>query len=307
MPIRWNPSYNASCYVVLFLALIILPFFTATQSILAEPLPIPEVQEHVVDTIGLLDQSTREGLNQKLKKLEQDKGSQVVVLIISTTGEESIEEYGIRAAETIKAGRAGVDDGVLLIVAKDDRKVRIEVGYGLEGAIPDATAHRIIQDRIVPAFRAGNFGVGIEDAVDTLDKIIRGEPLPEPVQTAADTQEAFLVFSMIGGIFTTVGVFINLFVSKWLSLTNFLLSLIVGLIVYSLTDTWQLAIFAAGLVAFFIGVFGTIFTAALSSGSGGRGGSSSWSSGSSGWSSSSSSSFSGGGGSFGGGGASGSW
>lgn len=290
--------------------------WTTSSTLMAEPLPVPEVTDHIYDSVNMLEADTRAELNQTLKKLEKDKGAQVVVIIIPTTGEESIEEYGIRVAESLAVGRKGVDDGVVLIVAKDDRKVRIEVGYGLEGAIPDAVANRIIQDRIVPAFRAGNFSTGIQDAVITLDKLVRGEALPDPVQKFEDELALYSVFSLIGGIFTLVGVLVPLIVGRWLAITNFFISAGVGFLVYYLTDGWAFGLFACGMVAFFIGIFGTVFSAASVAGSGSSG-SGSYSSGTSYSSSSSSSSFSsgfsssssfsGGGGSFGGGGASGSW
>ncbi len=297
------------------LLLLIALSWAASSTLMAEPLPVPEVTEHVYDSVNMLEADTRAQLNQTLKKLEEEKGAQVVVIIIPTTGAESIEEYGIRVAETLAVGRKDVDDGVVLIVARDDRKVRIEVGYGLEGAIPDAVANRIIQDRIVPAFRAGNFAAGIEDAVTTLDKIIRGEELPEPVQKSEDELILFSVFSLIGGIFTLVGVLVPLLVGRWLAITNFIIAALVAYFVYLASDNWAFGLFASGIISFFIGIFGTVMTAAQAGGgSGSSSGSfsssgSSYSGSSSSFSSgfSSSSSFSGGGGSFGGGGASGSW
>jgi len=284
--------------------------FPALQ-IQAQEVPIPEINQPVTDTVGILEQSTVDKLNDQILKLEKDKGSQIAVIIVPTTGEESIEEYGIRAGEKLKIGRKDVDDGVILIVAQQDRKVRIEVGYGLEGAIPDAVANRIIQDRIVPAFRAGNYGTGIEDAVNTLDKIIRGEVLPEPVQQSEDEFVLFSVFSLIGSIFLLVGSLIPLIAGRWLSIVTFIMAALVGLFVYFMTDMFALALFLSGIVAFFIGIFGTIMIAAKGSGGGASSSSSSYSSSSSSSSFSSgfssSSSFSGGGGSFGGGGASGSW
>ena len=114
---------------------------------------------------------------QQALALQQRKGSQLQVLVVPTTQPEDIEQYAVRAFEQCKLGRKGVDDGVLLVVAKDDRRVRIEVGYGLEGAIPDATASRVIQEYLVPKFRAGDYGGGISDATAALVKLIDGEPL----------------------------------------------------------------------------------------------------------------------------------
>lgn len=143
--------------------------------------PIPPLDSPVIDTTGTLTAEQKQQLEQQALALQQRKGSQLQVLMIATTQPESIEQYTVRAFEQWKLGRKGVDDGVLLVVAKDDRRVRIEPGYGLEGAIPDITAGRIIQEYLVPKFRAGDFGGGILDATAALTKLIDGEPLPEPM------------------------------------------------------------------------------------------------------------------------------
>ncbi|MDI9238929.1 YgcG family protein [Lysobacter sp. LF1] len=143
--------------------------------------PIPPLTSPVVDTTGTLDAATKQQLESQALALQQRKGSQLQVLMVPTTQPEDIAEYGVRAFEQWKIGRKGVDDGVLLVVAKDDRRVRIEVGYGLEGAIPDATSARVIQEYLVPKFRSGDFAGGITDASAALVKLIDGEPLPAPM------------------------------------------------------------------------------------------------------------------------------
>ncbi len=142
---------------------------------------IPEFTSPVVDTTGTLDAAVRQQLGQQALALQQRKGSQLQVLMVPSTAPETIEQYAVRAFEQFKLGRKGVDDGLLLVVAKDDRKVRIEVGYGLEGAIPDITAGRVIQEYLVPRFRQGDYAGGIVDATAQLVKLVDGEPLPEPV------------------------------------------------------------------------------------------------------------------------------
>ena len=142
---------------------------------------IPPLDAPVVDTTGTLDPATVQRLDAQARALQQRKGSQLQVLVVASTRPESIEQYAVRVFEAWKPGREGVDDGVLLLVAKDDRAVRIETGYGLEGAIPDAVANRVIQEYLVPKFRAGDYGGGIEDATAVLVKVIDGEPLPAPV------------------------------------------------------------------------------------------------------------------------------
>ena len=116
----------------------------------------------------------------KLAAFEQRKGSQVAVLLVPATAPETIEQFGIRVAEKWKLGRKGVDDGAILIVAKEERKLRIEVGRGLEGVLPDAVAKRIIADDIVPRFKQGDFNAGVNAGVDRMIKVIDGEPLPAP-------------------------------------------------------------------------------------------------------------------------------
>ncbi|WP_342317255.1 TPM domain-containing protein [Lysobacter sp. FW306-1B-D06B] len=143
--------------------------------------PIPPLDSPVIDTTGTLDAATEQQLETQALALQQRKGSQLQVLVVPTTMPEDIAQYSVRAFEQWKIGRKGVDDGVLLVVAKDDRRVRIEVGYGLEGAIPDATSARVIQEYLVPKFRAGDYRGGITDASAALVKLIDGEPLPAPM------------------------------------------------------------------------------------------------------------------------------
>ena len=173
---------------------------------------IPALDGPVVDTTGTLDAARKQALEQQALALQQRKGSQLQVLVVASTQPETIEQYAVRAFEQWKLGRAKVDDGVLLVVAKDDRKVRIEVGYGLEGAIPDITAGRVVQEYLVPKFRAGDYGGGITDATAALVKLIDGESLPEPMadHRARDSGSgdwffaliaAFVVASIARGIF----------------------------------------------------------------------------------------------------------
>lgn len=142
---------------------------------------IPALTSPVVDTTGTLSAAQKQPLEQQALALQQRKGSQLQVLLVSSTQPETIEQYAVRVFEQWKLGRKGVDDGVLLIVAKDDRAARIETGYGLEGAIPDAIANRVIQEYLVPKFREGDYAGGIADATGRLVQLIDGEPLPEPV------------------------------------------------------------------------------------------------------------------------------
>ncbi len=142
---------------------------------------IPALTSPVVDTTGTLDALQTQQLEQQALALQQRKGSQLQVLVVASTQPETIEQYTQRVFDQWKLGREGVDDAVILVVAKDDRRVRIQPGYGLEGAIPDAIANRVIQEYLVPKFRAGDYGGGILDATAQLTKLIDGEPLPAPV------------------------------------------------------------------------------------------------------------------------------
>ena len=147
--------------------------------------PIPALDSPVIDTTATLDAATKQALEAQALALQQRKGSQLQILMVPTVQPEDIAQYAVRAFEQWKLGRKGVDDGVLLVVAKDDHRVRIEVGYGLEGAIPDATSARVIQEYMVPKFRADDYAGGITDATAMLVKLIDGEPLPAPM---ADNQ-----------------------------------------------------------------------------------------------------------------------
>ncbi len=141
---------------------------------------VPQLTGRVVDRTGTLSSSDVAALSQKLSDFETRKGSQIAVLIVPTTDPETIEQFSIRVAEAWKIGRKKVDDGAILVVAKNDQHLRIEVGYGLEGALTDVTSRRIIDEVITPKFRAGDFAGGISDGVDRMVSIIDGEPLPVP-------------------------------------------------------------------------------------------------------------------------------
>lgn len=165
------------------LLLALLPLLAWAQA--AAEAPIPPLDAPVIDTTGTLAPNQRLELDRQAVQLQQRKGSQLQVLVVASTAPETIEQYTQRVFDQWKLGRKGVDDGVLLVVAKDDRRVRIQPGYGLEGAIPDATANRIIQEYMAPRFRAGDYSGGIAEATAMLVKLIDGEQLPAPVSTHA--------------------------------------------------------------------------------------------------------------------------
>src|SRR5256885_9598846 len=141
---------------------------------------VPPLSAHVTDLTGTLAAQQIRDLESRLAAFERGKGSQIAVLMLPSTQPETIEEYSIRLADAWKIGRARVDDGVILVVAKNDRKLRVEVGRGLEGAIPDAVAKRVVSDVIAPHFRTGDFYGGVAAGTGALMKLIEGEPLPAP-------------------------------------------------------------------------------------------------------------------------------
>ena len=171
---------------------------------------VPPLKARVTDLTGTLTREQTASLEQMLQSFEARKGSQIAVLMVPTTKPEAIEQYSLRVAEAWKVGRKKIDDGAVLVVAKDDRTLRIEVGYGLEGALSDITANRIIREVIVPRFREGDFYGGINAGVDRMIRVIDGEPLPAPagrggaVAPAVDggllsTLPVLLVLAMVAG------------------------------------------------------------------------------------------------------------
>ncbi|MFV0663172.1 TPM domain-containing protein [Denitromonas sp.] len=164
---------------------------------LAAPLQaVPALEARVTDLTGTLSPDEQAAIAQRLAAVEQRKGSQIALLIVPTTEPEAIEQYSIRVVDAWQLGRKGVDDGVLLLVAKADRTLRIEVGRGLEGAIPDAIAKRIIAEQITPHFREGRFADGLNAGVGAIIARIDGEPLPAPVQRARQAS-ADTVFDLL--------------------------------------------------------------------------------------------------------------
>lgn len=158
---------------------------------------VPELTQRVTDLTGTLTAPQVQALESKLAAFEAKKGSQIGVLIVPTTQPETIEQYSIRVVDKWKLGRKRVDDGVLLLVAKTDRKLRIEVGRGLEGALNDATAKRIIAEVIAPSFKQGDFAGGINAGVDSLLKVVNGEALPAP-QAAEDEADGWVLAVLVG-------------------------------------------------------------------------------------------------------------
>lgn len=251
---------------------------------------VPELSRRVNDLTATLSADQVAALESKLAAFEAQEGSQIAVLILPTTGPEDIAQFGIRVAVQWKIGRAKADDGVILIVAKDDRTLRLEIGYGLEGAIPDAIAKRVIAETITPYFRAGDFYGGIDAGVQQLMRLIEGEPLPPPRTPEKGGGDSSFVMLIVGGI--AAGWLLSMLMSRPAAGGIAALgSGVVGALLLGLTP-----------VLLFIAVF--VF-AGVATGFRHGGG---WSSGGGGgFGGGGGGSWGGGGGGFGGGGASGSW
>lgn len=278
-------------------ALLAVAALAAAQA--AAEVPVPPLRARVTDLAGTLSEAERRDLESRLAAFEERRGTQIAVLLVPTTKPEEIEQYSIRVAEAWKIGRKGVDDGLIVIVAKDDRRVRIEVGYGLEGAIPDSVAKRVIEEKIVPRFRAGDFYGGLRDGLEALMRLAGGEKLPPPVAAPGHEERSASLFGILP------------FALAFAVLAGFVLRLLLGRLGGSLAAAaaggaiaWALSGIAAALVAAllaFVIAYANTGTGrggrwTHGAGSGGFGGG--WGGGG-GWS--------GGGGSFGGGGASGRW
>lgn len=294
-------AMRASFALRVLLALcLLLPTGTGFAQALA---PIPAMDAPVVDTTGTLDADTRAGLDAQARALQQRKGSQLQILMVASTQPEDMDSYAVRAFDQFKLGRQGVSDGVLLVVAKDDRRVRIEVGYGLEGAITDAQSGRIIQEYITPKFREGDYAGGLIEASAMLAKLIDGEPLPPPLASPGDTGS--------GEPDWVLAVFIALFGAGFLRgvlgrLPALVRGVVSGLVVAGIALLMSLAWWLVGLAGLIGLVFGMLGAGGgMFVGSGGSGGYSGggWGGGGGGGGGG----WSGGGGSSGGGGASGSW
>jgi uncharacterized protein len=271
---------------------------------------IPALSARVTDLTGTLTAEQQAALEQKLAAFEAAKGSQLAVLIVPTTQPEEIEQYSIRVVEQWKLGRKKVDDGALLLVAKNDHHVRIEVGQGLEGVLTDALTNRIIDETVQPAFRQGNFYGGIDGALEQMMKLIQGEPLPPPERDWGATHHGgrgfnllpTLLFAVFIGSMVLRGIFGRTLGSAF---TGVGAGFLVWLVMHTLLVA-GLAGIGAFLLALFMGVSGG---SGWSSGPriGGFGGFGGGMGGGFGGGGFGGGGFSGGGGGFSGGGASGSW
>lgn len=298
-------SFTQYCLALLLPIIFIL----GSSEAAAEQVPVPKLSKRVTDLTQTLTPAQTEALAQKLANLEKTKGSQIAVLMIPTTGEEGIEQFSIRVTDEWKIGRKGTADGVLFLIAKNDKRLRIEVGRGLEGALTDVTSARIIREFVRPAFKQNDFYGGIDIGIDKITAVIAGEELPPPAPSQGQTAQ-FQDDGKILGLHPLVwlglliaGFILNKVLGPWLGRgglglgsagaalfagTPLGMAALAGLlmvIIYSLLSSrllWDLA--------------GAVLQSGAIGGFGGGGGGGSDNDG-----------FSGGGGDFGGGGASGDW
>ena len=272
-------------------------------------LPVPLLIGHVIDGTGTLSAEQRQSLETRLSSFQASSGSQVVVLIVPTTLPEDIASYANRVGNEWKIGRKEIGDGLLLIVAKDDRKLRIEVAKSLEGAIPDLAAKRVIDDAITPRFKQGDYAGGLDAGVEQIMALIKGEALPAPTQRVKGSGAIAGFQWQDLAIFLFFGVLVVGSIARQVAgnkLGSFLTGGVVGVIAMVMTASLLIALLAGAVAVVFalvsgvrggrggpggMGGFGTGGGAGWGSGRGGGGGGFS----------------SGGGGNFGGGGASGNW
>ena len=274
---------------VLLLLLLALPAWAQVA--------VPPLATRVTDLTGTLTREQTASLEQRLQSFEARKGSQVAVLLVPTSAPEAIEQYALRVAEQWKIGRRKVDDGAILVVAKNDRALRIEVGYGLEGALNDATASRIIREVITPRFREGDFYGGINAGVDRMLRVIDGEPLPDAAKPVpqvggglGQSLPVLLILAMV------VGGLLRRMLGK--TVGSVAAGGAVGAVAWFLVGAVSIAV-VAGILAFIFTLIGGGAGRGFPGGFGGGGLGRSGGFGGGG--------FRGGGGGFGGGGASGRW
>jgi uncharacterized protein len=272
-------------------------------SLAAADVAVPPLTGRVVDQTGTLTGDDIAALTNTLKDLETRKGSQIAVLVVPTTEPESIEQFSIRVAEAWKIGRKKIDDGALLVVAKNDRHLRIEVGYGLEGVLTDVTSKRIIDEDITPKFKSGDFAGGITAGIGRMIRLIDGEQLPAPEpphwqdSNLLSHFDPFNPFVIVGFIF--LGSMLRAIFGRLLG--SAATGGVVATVAWFIAGSLGVSVLLGG-IAFVIAMFADTFTSGGSPGRYGGGLSGG------GWSGGGSSGgFSGGGGGFGGGGASGKW
>lgn len=283
------------CLVLLVAA---IPSIAAAQGLQ----PIPSLERRVTDAADILSADQEAALEEKLAEFETRKGAQIAVLAVASTAPEEIEQYSIRVVDAWKLGRKGVDDGALLIIAVEDRRLRIEVGRGLEGVLTDLTSNRIIDETITPLFRAGDYAGGVNAGIDRMIAVVDGEPLPEPEQQWKGSEGGS--FENIIGLVFVLAIVLSAILRKILGriLGAVTTGGVLGALGLMVTGALGLAVLA-GVVGFVVALAGGVPTGRFAShGRRGR-----WDGGGFGGGGFGGGGFGGLGGGFGGGGASGRW
>ncbi len=299
-------------WAVLALWLLMLPGLWPAAQAQTTLVPVPAYRAHVTDTAGALTETDRSALERQLADFEAQRGTQIGVLIVPSTAPEDIADYSQRVADAWKLGRQGVGDGLLIVVAVQDRRVRIAPFKALEGAIPDVLAKRIIDQQMVPAFRRGDYAGGLREALAQLQAHITGEALPAPATTPTQIDEFDLVEAamlLLVAVPLVTNVLRHLLGQRLGSIVG---ATAAGFLVWQITGRVWMALLA-GLIGFFVGLFTRPSLAPGAGRHGGWGGPGGGWGGGGGWGvgggvgGGNGGASSGGGGDGGGGGASGSW
>jgi len=291
-------------WLLVFTSAFMLSWGSVAPAAEGDPVAVPKLSKRVTDLTATLSAADGARIEARLKDFEAKKGAQIAVLIVGTTQPETIFDYSMRVADAWKLGRKDVDDGVLFLIAKNDRKLQILTGRGTQGVLTDAVSKRIISEIVAPKFRASDFAGGIDGGVAKIIDVLQGEALPPPPEkkkTAAkqgSNIESFLILGVVAALF--VGPLLRSLLGRFMGATA--TGGVTGAAAWFLAGGLVFPI-VAGVIIFFV----VILMGAMNFGRGGGGGftGGGWSGGGS--SSGSSDSFSGGGGGFDGGGASGDW
>ncbi len=281
-------------------AWLLVALFCLIGSVFAQNLIAVPERRIVTDLTSTLNEQQQAALTEKLRALETRKGSQIAVLIVPTTEPETIEQYALRVSDTWKLGRKGVDDGALLVIAKNDRKLRIETRYGLEGPMPDAVAKRIIAEVITPLFKHGDFYGGIDAGVDRMVTVVDGEPLPAPQPQGYNDDSWLSALPLVILLAFVSGAIFRAIFGRFFG--SIIAGGVTGLVTWVILSVMGVAAIA-GILAFMFNLFAGAVSPMNGWSNRGRGGGMGG-----GWGGGSSGDFGGGGGGFGGGGgASGEW
>jgi len=214
----WRAAAIAARVVLVALA-VAAAAVAAPAAAAAAAAAVPALSGRVVDEAGLLSAAARQRIESELAALERETGDQVAVLVVQSLGGEPLEEYSVKVAHTWKLGQKGKDNGILLLLSREDRKVRIEVGYGLEGTLTDLRSNEIVDQVIRPRFRQGDFDGGVEQGVDAIVKVVHGQPLPSPAAVPAPAPArggamplagrivGGLIFLVVVGAFSVIALF----------------------------------------------------------------------------------------------------